>query len=375
MLIIGGSVAALALTGVLAWTRFAPAQPPGQPPATGPGETMTINIPEVEVRSGPSNSFYVTNKLRAGEQVSVISKTDQPTPGWLAIKPPRGSISYVSTRFLRLDKNTPNQGIVQSAEPVDVMPANMIPGQESNVSKAKVTTGTVVLIRGPIQSLPDGSGLVPIEPPDAELRYIPDSAVARSSVQPAGGTTGFFTPPGGDQSLLAQADSKRLEAIRLYQQAAQSSDPNQRAQAQCWLAAMQQSPGAPVASQPAFPFSTTSSGSAKGPGVALGGSGIPGQPAAAASTAMYASPTATSAPQWSKWGTLRKTAYQLKDGHVMFRLEDRDGSSLGYAVAAPGLTLEPYVGQYVCLYGVTAYRSDDTSMRTHYVIVSQLARP
>ena len=61
-----------------------------------------------------------------------------------------------------------------------------------------------------------------------------------------------------------------------------------------------------------------------------------------------------------------------KDGQAVFRLEDQRGASLGYAVAAPGYTLETYVGQMCCLYGPLAYRSDDV-LRGHITVVSQIA--
>ena len=77
------------------------------------------------------------------------------------------------------------------------------------------------------------------------------------------------------------------------------------------------------------------------------------------------------APQWTAWGTLKKTAMQ-KDGQPVFRLEDAHGAPLGYAVAAPGYTLETYVGQVCCLYGSQAYRSDDV-LRGHVTVVSQIA--
>ena len=46
----------------------------------------TINVPRVEVRSGPTDKFYVTGELRQGEAVTVIRMAKE--PGWLEIAPP-----------------------------------------------------------------------------------------------------------------------------------------------------------------------------------------------------------------------------------------------------------------------------------------------
>ena len=54
-----------------------------------------ITQPDVEVRSGPSFNYYATSILRQGEVVEVIAESTA-DPGWLAIKPPRGSFSLDS---------------------------------------------------------------------------------------------------------------------------------------------------------------------------------------------------------------------------------------------------------------------------------------
>src|SRR5262245_34656253 len=97
--LIGGAAAACALTGVLFWTRLAPAHTPSPlpPPATA---VMTITVAEVEVRSGPSNELYPTSKLRFGDKVEVIRGSSEKHPGWLAIKPPTGSFSWIQSTLV-----------------------------------------------------------------------------------------------------------------------------------------------------------------------------------------------------------------------------------------------------------------------------------
>jgi len=56
-----------------------------------------IDADDVYVRSGPGASYYPTDKLKAGQVVEVWRHDPG---GWLAIRPPKGSFSWVSARFL-----------------------------------------------------------------------------------------------------------------------------------------------------------------------------------------------------------------------------------------------------------------------------------
>jgi hypothetical protein len=256
--------------------------------------------------------------------------------------------------------------------PLPVKPASNVSAQEPNVESTKLAIGTQVVILGPEKTGGDSIWIC-IESPAGDVRYIPESAVGKNESAPAGNptvagtTTGYIVPPGGDQSALAKGDELLLQAQQMYQQAMSTADPNQKRVAQYklqWLQQMQ----VPPASVPPSGFST-STGSVGPPNVAIGAS-KPGAPSTGGNTAMYTTTTQTAPAQWTKWGTLRRTAFQ-QDGQAMYRLEDDRGSPLGYALAAPGLTLEPYIGRLVTLYGPTAYRSDG-ALRADYTIVSYL---
>jgi uncharacterized protein YgiM (DUF1202 family) len=56
-----------------------------------------INADDVYVRSGPGRDYYPTDKLRKGDAVEVYRHDPG---GWLAIRPPRGSFCWVSSRHL-----------------------------------------------------------------------------------------------------------------------------------------------------------------------------------------------------------------------------------------------------------------------------------
>ncbi|HYV39164.1 MAG TPA: hypothetical protein VE988_25985 [Gemmataceae bacterium] len=371
--IIGGSIAVLAIAGVLAWTRFAPAQVPAPSQPLGPGEDMTITAPEVEVRSGPSNSFYATSKLRAGDKVKVYAKHEKATAGWLVIEPPAGSRSWINAAYVKRSQDNPSQGYVVTDpdRPVPVKPASSISDKEPDVETVKIQRGTLVVVLGK-EMFGGNAAWLPIQPPAGDVRFIPDSAVAKNQpLQPTPnpGATGFVAPPGGDQSIAAQAEAKRQEFIQSCRMVlVQSSDPAAKAQAQAFLTALEKAPIPQGAiQQPGFPNYNASTA----PGVNIGGGVTPGQ-TTGGNTALYNATNVSSDATWTKWGTLRKTTYQ-KDGLPMYRLDDEKGAPIGYALAAAGLTLEPYVGKVVCLYGPTAYRSDDAALRVNYTIVRQLS--
>jgi hypothetical protein len=368
MYIIGAAIAVLALVGTLAWTRLAPAQQPPSPLI--PGEKKVITVPDVEVRSGPSEQFYVTSKLRRGDEVQIVTGAKS-NPGWLAIKPPNGSLSLVEVKFVKVDPNKQSSGVIDVPNSVPVRPASLLPVKDTNVETAKLETGAQVVIMGPpVLDLTRVSWYA-IQPPDGDVRYIPESAVARANpIQQTGAQvqSGFVAPPGGP-TLLSQAD-KQLDQVKdLYRLAAGSNDPNESRAARQKLQTLEQTQ-VPLG-QPGYPNNTAQSpGTA--PRVTLMGTQV-SQTSGSGSTALYQTTAQTTgALQWSAWGTLRKTSIPLKDGQPVFRLEDDRGVPVGYAVAAPGYTLETYVGQKCCLYGAVTYRSDDV-LRGNVTVVSQIA--
>src|SRR4051794_8899708 len=82
---IGGVLAVLAL-----------AVPAGAAPVP---YVAVITQADAEVRSGPGAeaSLYPTNRLQRGQRVEVVKELPG---GWLEIKPPAGSFSWVNTRFI-----------------------------------------------------------------------------------------------------------------------------------------------------------------------------------------------------------------------------------------------------------------------------------
>src|SRR5262249_8226484 len=82
------------LVGVLAGALGCAAPAMAQ---TDPMEA-SIAVSRVEVRSGPTTKFYATGELHQGEKVIVVRESKE--PGWLEIKPPTGSFSWVNTKHV-----------------------------------------------------------------------------------------------------------------------------------------------------------------------------------------------------------------------------------------------------------------------------------
>ena len=75
-------------------------------PALGAGRTFPykayVTAEDVYVRSGPGKSYYPTDKLKMGQEVEVYRHDPG---GWYAVRPPKGSFSWVSSRLLEIGKD------------------------------------------------------------------------------------------------------------------------------------------------------------------------------------------------------------------------------------------------------------------------------
>jgi hypothetical protein len=137
----------------------------------------TVVVPEVEVRCLPSASAnsYATSKLPQGAVVEVL---DEKEAGWLAIKPPPGSFSWVQTRFLdRPDPQKPYYGVILG-EGVEVRLGCSAKDRKPDVFQVRLPRGTDVVILDTRKVYDEETGgWVRIQPPPQEVRYIPADAV------------------------------------------------------------------------------------------------------------------------------------------------------------------------------------------------------
>ena len=203
-----------------------------------------VKQPKAEVRSGPSEAaeYYPTNLLLQGDRVEIVRQEEN---GWLAIKPPAGSVSWVNKRFVRqFSKNT---WTGESEAEVDVLYGSALYKEKPNVISARLQRGTQVQSVGEAYVPPDGGVWLPIKPPPTEARYIRATAVTLETVtvqnpsipadgQAAGGGTQRWnnpavplvptpsaTPPAPihprwAEAERAQREGRIKEAIDLYDQ-------------------------------------------------------------------------------------------------------------------------------------------------------------
>jgi SH3-like domain-containing protein len=145
-----------------------------------------ITAPEAVLRSGPGESYYVTEKVRPGIPVEVYHRDPA---GWLAVRPLPDSFSWVSSRHLKIGKD----GL---AEVTDDRVASRVGsrfGDTRDVVQVRLKRGEVVELADPRAA---ADGPVPwhkIVPPAGEFRWIHEkftdgstaSAVASDGAAPA----------------------------------------------------------------------------------------------------------------------------------------------------------------------------------------------
>lgn len=339
--------------------------------------TATVVAPEAEVRSGPSASMYATNKLRQGEVVEVVRDEGN---GWLAVKPPPGSFSWICTRFLRaLDQRT-WLVVTHDETRVPVLVGSNLIDDKPTVEKAQLARGAQVIAAGP-PAKPKGEQTtwLPIVPPPNEVRYVRADAVKRGTAPPPLVATQTVAPPLAPASapppavppaglqwrttpgtaagepleqaaLNAERAGNSAEAIRHYGQLVQQTRNEEvRLRALNRLQYLRDGPreagNARLASAPAGPFSGVPAMTIQG----RGSGPAPGQ------TASYPPPQANAARRTER-GCLRRTAFFMENGVPAFALHNSREELMMYVTAGPGVNLAAHANQAVDLEGTVAPR-------------------
>jgi hypothetical protein len=346
------------LLGALALLAFAgPATPQSLPP--GPGahgpDIRYVSALEVEVRAGPSDKFYPTNLLRRGDKVEVIAEH----AGWLAIRPPEGSFSWVNTRFLQnVVPRQPNYVVTPEGTPVPVLIGSTLYKDQPTVEGPRLQRGTQVRSVGPAKPVADGSSWMPIESPAAEKRYLPADVVSKTPMAPVtpvtagpGAPAGTATPPiNGDvlwrQAQQAEQAGQIAVAIQLYEQAGKAS--------------LSLNPERAMAAYDRARYLERTNPGVSGGSFAPGGYGNEARynspsriyPLPAGPTPPAAGPGNVSGPR-SESGYLTVSG-RLSTGSYQYMLLDDQRRPRLYAMPAPGVDLGRYVNSNVRLTGTVA---------------------
>ena len=369
--------------------------------------TARIILPNAEVRSGPGSDskLYGTNNLKAGDVITVVQER---TDGWLAIRPPDGSFSWVQSKYLQRIVATQPNYLVQTNDgnKVPVYIGSAVLNTKPTLESARLTRGSQVKSLGAAQS--DGKeNWIPIVPPENELRYIRCEAIGKQAVQanPAPAAVPATPPnpvsssaivnansavPNCDanqrwsQAISAETAGQSTEAIRLYSQIGQDfacSQPMFASQAYgraVWLRDCA-SKGKTNTVQACAPGQPKLTNKALVQAVSNSQNNAPTAPIGSAPVANMVPQSNGPSPTPIKSinsgsgsgmgpGFLRK-AGRPQSNEPSYYIESQQGRPLIYLAPAPGQNLDLFINQRVEVSGPTTYRSD---MRAYVMTVYQI---
>jgi len=331
-------------------------------------EKKTVTLPEAELRSGPSTNaqFYPTNTLRKGDVIEVIKNKKAPA-GWLAVKPPAGSFSWINAKFVT--KENEHTATV-AKEDADVLIGSPLKDGPPTARATPLTRGTLLTIVGKPLRASDGSEWLPVQPHATEIRYVSVDAV-KEGAAPAAAAAPVATVAAKaqpevlkdlyDRALRAEQERNLAAAQNLwYQLASQVKDPVLQNRYRDRALELSRSGGAPAAlTGRIVPNQGT-------PATSLYGSPQWGPPGAAAAA------RTPGAAEWKGPGILFTTGITV-DGKPVYRLESRQRETLAYVAAQPGFSLEQYVNRNVSVYGPLSWRGQEriTLLTANYVTPAQ----
>jgi hypothetical protein len=338
---------------------------PGAPTAP---RAERILVPEVDVRSGPSNNFAATAKLRQGDTVQVKGDAAD-SPGWLEIVPPPGSISWIADKAVELSTPALDGKRTFKVKNADtpVRPGTVLGQPPLDIERCKVAAGTPVTALGEKVSS-HNEEFWPIEPVASESRYIPKTAIqpppapATVNATPAVNTKPAPASGPNDPPLWTQADQALKEgrlddATRLLQdlcrQARIQNDELLADRCRTRLYEIQQQrrrTGTLTSRAGGTGFTPPDMNSPPPPPLA--------KPASMSRTAPPKAVAPKKDNEESAAGYLRRCGLEIEKGKPTYALENRDGSLRLYVTTEAGLDLEPYVNRIIELQGVIKSRSD-----------------
>lgn len=285
---------------------------------------VTIAATRVEVRSGPTTKFYTTAELHQGDRVVVIREVkDQ--QGWLEIKPPKGSFSWVNAKYVKQIKTVHGTFAYIDAPVSEAVPAlvgsALINARPNVQTKTGFIPGSIVLIVDQPLAV-DGETWLPVQPDSREVRYIPADAIAPPTV--------VSTAAPANWALGTKANTPPTTIIPGH-------------------------PGGAATDLKPVAGNTTSFSPTPNP------------------SGTVAVPT-TSPAQWSSYGVLRATTTLSRDGQPIYVLVDGKGQTLWYVATRPGTSLRTYVNRTISVYGSIVTRPDE-AISVPYILASHIAVP
>ncbi|MGE3805491.1 MAG: SH3 domain-containing protein [Gemmataceae bacterium] len=356
----------------------------------------TVTVPEVEVRCGPSSDpkMYPTSKLRQGDKVTVLKEEEG---GWLAIKPPPGSFSWINTRFLELNTGQTTGRVLGDDVPVRI--GSELRNEPPTVeARNRLKRGAQVVVLDTKKAYADDGGWLPIAPTPEEVRYLPADAVkgtprvqtvnsappeatpAVNAAAPAVGSTPI-SPSADDTTLWQQAQNAEragniAEAADMYLLLARRTHDHNlsmRCHNRVFFLRQGQRAAPPQGYQARQSDTATFNGYPQQQAVPQPAYNQPQfQPASRVrsdyNNAVPTQPAANAALRSSGAGRLEKAPFLLNN-QPAYVLVSSQGLPRLYVSAQPGVNLEPYVYRNVELIGPVVYRGD---LRSNYMTAQQI---
>lgn len=334
---------------------------------------VKVEMAELRVMPSERSEYHVTNRVPKGTVLEVVGEADG---GWLKVKPPVGSATWINARYLRSPTAGRDSPIISAeGETVPTYPgsAEASLGRRPAIVGARLKVGSLVrCLANPQPPDMDGTGSwVAIAPPPGEVRYVKASALEAGSAtftpaSPGASDTGSAgagslpvarTPSanGGEsaeelwkRAYSAHVSRRHEEAARYYEEAAAEasrSNPQLAAAASAQARALR----AWLASNRTSSSFTASTATLSPPGE---------------------SPRAQ--PVGAYRGTLRRAGRDI-DGQRTYYLDVHVQGGLRlpgfYVTGGPGVDLAPFAGRDVQLSGTPLYRSD---YRAYHLVAAHI---
>ncbi|MBI3839637.1 MAG: SH3 domain-containing protein [Planctomycetia bacterium] len=162
-----------------------------------------VNSADVYVRSGPGRDYYPTDKLQKGAKVEVYRHDPG---GWYAIRPPRQSFSWVSSRHL----DPAGNGLATVNSPRVVARVGSAFSDVRDVIQVRLDKGEKVEL---VDSPASDSPWCKISPPSGEFRWVFSKYVDRDGAAEVARDEQDALP--GEESSIPRAAERPERGIRL----------------------------------------------------------------------------------------------------------------------------------------------------------------
>ncbi len=353
--------------------------------ADAPPDVRTITVPQAQVWCGPSSAdgLYPTNVLHKGDRVQVERELES---GWLVIRPPAGSFSWINSRFVQhvADKYA-NYVVTYNGYDVPVLIGSNLKTDRPNKIGVKLPRSAEVRVVGRGMTDEEGTWL-PVEPPEGEVRYLHKEAVSAQ-----GGTTQTIAAkaavpaPDGDalwrDAQTADRAGRLADAVRLYRLAGDANlsiNPSRADEAYRrahWIEQANSGTNAPTAGSHYYPNNSSSNASpyvlpVNPVGVnaihPIGGA-APGLANGQLVSTRAVSPAANTQPVCYEKGRLQR-AFKNEQNR-RYHLLDSKGNPFRSVVAGPGVDLTRYEDHNVELWGSEVY---DYGRRNYLLTATQV---